>query len=102
MPPDSAGQASGVIRAEPGEPHVEHRTQLRPTGQRDHERGVDPGRIDREALLEQRSIVIAVRLERDAGRVVVSHARREGEGREVELAWAAARRLEVVPEWPRQ
>src|SRR6478609_8458087 len=86
--------ASGVVRAEPGEPLVEHRPELRPAWQRDHERGVDPGRVDREKLLEQARIVIPVRLERDAGCVVVPHPRREGKRREIELARAAARRLE--------
>src|SRR5919201_3246720 len=93
---------SGVRGPEPLETFREHRAELRPAGQRDHERGVDPGRIDREAFLEQPRIVIAVSLERDAGCVVLSYPCGEGKCREIELTRAAARRLEVVPERPRQ
>ena len=46
--------------------------------------------------------MVAVRLKRDAGRLVVPHPRREGERGEVELAGAAAGRLEIVPERSRQ
>ena len=46
--------------------------------------------------------MVAVRLERDARRVVVPHLVGQRERREVELARAAAGRLEVVPERARQ
>src|SRR4029077_19247083 len=79
---------------------VEHYAELRPAWLRDHERGVDPGCVDGEALLQQIRVMVAVRLQCDAGRRVVPHPRRKRERGEIELARSAARRLEVVPERP--
>src|SRR5437870_3256866 len=74
--------ASSAARRAPGE--------LRPARQRDHERRVDPGRVDGEELLEQVWVVVAIRFEGDARGVVVAYPSRERERRQVELSRAAA------------
>src|ERR1700741_5358001 len=76
--------------------------ELRAPRQRHHERGVDPGCVERDAGLQQVRIVGAVRLELSARALVAPFKDGERECREVELARGATRRREVVPKRTRQ